>query len=213
MNDQIVIRIATPADALSIQQIYAPYVEETAVTFEYDVPDTAEFVRRITTTLARYPYLVAELNGEVVGYAYASAFRPRIAYVHSIETSIYVSRVHKGYGIGRALYEHLFALLTAQNVYNANACIAYCDEEDACLDHTSIRFHKRLGFKPCARFEKCGYKFDRWFDMVWMELFLAKHPDKPAPFIPFTELPQEKISALLGVKSVRAKLPLEKTLV
>lgn len=198
MKDQIVIRIATSTDASGIQQIYAPYVKETAITFEYDVPTKAEFERRIATTLARYPYIVAELDGEVVGYAYASAFRPRIAYVHSIETSIYVSRIHKGYGIGRALYECLFALLAAQNVYNANACIAYCDTEDKYLDHTSIHFHERLGFKPCARFEKCGYKFDRWFDMVWMERFLADHPDKPAPFIPFAELPQEKISALLG---------------
>ena len=97
MKDQIVIRIATSTDASGIQQIYAPYVKETAIAFEYDVPTKAEFERRIATTLARYPYIVAELDGEVVGYAYASAFRPRIAYVHSIETSIYVSRIHKGY--------------------------------------------------------------------------------------------------------------------
>lgn len=197
MNKKVSIRIATPQDALAIQRIYAPYVKETAITFEYDVPDTAELARRITSTLTRYPYLVAELDGEVVGYAYASAFRPRIAYIHSIETSIYVSRIHKGYGIGRLLYERLFCLLRAQNIYNANACIAYSEEENAFLDHTSIHFHKRLGFRPCARFEKCGYKFDRWFDMVWMELFLSEHPSQPEAFIPFKDITQKEIDALL----------------
>ncbi len=197
MNEHLTIRIATPEDAPAIQRIYAPYVRETAITFEYDVPSVTELAQRITSTLARYPYLVAELDNEVVGYAYASAFRPRIAYIHSIETSIYVSRVHKGYGIGRSLYERLFALLSAQHVYNANACIAYHEDEDAHLDHTSVRFHERLGFKPCARFNQCGYKFGRWFDMVWMELFLSEHPEQPEAFIPFAELPATKIGTLL----------------
>lgn len=104
---QLRIRIATPEDAARLVAIYAPYVENTSITFEYIAPSAEEFADRIRHTLTRYPYLVAELDGEPAGYAYASAFKSRAAYDWSVETSIYVSRDLRSSGVGSLLYEKL----------------------------------------------------------------------------------------------------------
>ena len=185
MDSEVIIRTATLDDAPAICAIYAPYVEQSAVTFELEPPSAEEIRARMERVLQAYPYLVAERNGFILGFCYASAFRPRIAYIHSVETSIYVDQHNKQSGVGRALYERLIAILKAQNVYNANACIAYCDVENEYLTHGSVHFHERMGFTTCARFNKCGYKFDQWFDMIWMENIIAPHPDHPDDFIPF----------------------------
>ena len=110
---QLRIRTATPEDAAKLAAIYAPYVENTSITFEYIVPAAEEFADRIRHTLTRYPYLVAELDGEPVGYAYASAFKSRAAYDWSVETSIYVSRDLRSSGVGSLLYEKLEEYLVA----------------------------------------------------------------------------------------------------
>ena len=120
----ITIRTATVADAEKLLAIYAPYVENTAITFEYTVPSVEEFAERIKNTLAEYPYLVAEKDGEILGYAYAGTFKPRCAYRHCVETSIYVAREAHGQGIGRKLYEALEEELRNRGIINLNACIA-----------------------------------------------------------------------------------------
>ena len=124
MNDKLHIRTAQISDAEELLAIYKPYIENTAITFEYDVPSIEEFANRIKTTLKKYPYIVAELNGKIVGYAYAEVFKGRKAYDWSVETSIYIRLENHGNGIGRKLYEKLEEILTKQGVTNVNACIA-----------------------------------------------------------------------------------------
>ena len=171
----IIIRDAKVTDAKAIQTIYTPYVEKTAITFEYNVPTEEEFCRRIETVQQKYPWIVAEINGQVVGYAYASAFKPRDAYQWTIETSIYVDSNKKRSGIGRQLHEALEQRLKMQGILNMNACISFIDPEDEYLTLDSVRFHERLGYHKVAHFHQCGKKFNRWYDMIWMEKMIGEH--------------------------------------
>ena len=173
--EPINIRPATLGDAESIQRIYAPYVAETAISFEYDVPSVEEMARRIVETLKGYPWIVAEENGKVVGYAYAHIFHGRAAYQWSVETSIYVDRQEKRKGIGGKLHEALENALKAQGILNLNAAIAWVEPEDEYLTHDSVRFHERLGYTKVAHFHQCGRKFGRWYDIIWMEKIIGKH--------------------------------------
>lgn len=182
------IRFATEKDTPALLNIYAPYVEQTAITFEYTVPSVEEFRTRMRAIQARYPYLIAEKDGQLLGYAYVSPFHDRAAYDWAVETSIYVDRKQKRQGIGQKLYEALEQALTHQNILNVNACIAYADEEDARLTQDSVRFHERLGYRMVGRFHQCGYKFDRWYDMVWMEKSIGAHTVPPAPVRKISEI-------------------------
>lgn len=198
MEKHIHIRIAQPSDAEALQAIYAPYVEEMAVTFDLVPPSTEDFAQRITSTLERYPYLVAECDGEVLGYTYASAFRPRPAYLHSAETSIYIQKDYKGRGLGSRLYGALSRILLAQNIFNMEACIAHCDPPDEYLPQVSRLFHEKKGFRLVGRFNKCGRKFDRWYDMIWMELIIREHPCDPQPYVPFSQLDEGLVVGILA---------------
>lgn len=171
----IMIRDAQVADARELLAIYTPYVEHTAVTFEYDVPSEEEFRQRIKTVQQKYPWLVAEVDGRVVGYAYASTFKARDAYQWAVETSIYVDQNMKRSGIGRQLHEALEQRLKAQGILNMNACISFIDPEDEYLTLDSVRFHEHLGYQTVAHFHQCGKKFNRWYDMIWMEKIIGEH--------------------------------------
>ena len=208
MSSPVTIRPATPEDAEALLSIYTPYVEHTAITFEYDVPSVEEFRQRIVHTLQHYPYIVAEraINSsapdtkneancgactEIVGYAYAGPLHARAAYAWSVETSIYVKESKKKSGIGKALYASLEKALAAQNMTNLNACIASPVVDDEYLNHNSIQFHEHLGYSMVGEFHKCAYKFGRWYNMVWMEKIIADHPDRQPDVIPFGEIPPE----------------------
>ncbi|MGN0365631.1 MAG: GNAT family N-acetyltransferase [Suilimivivens sp.] len=182
------IRIATKQDAAKLLEIYAPYVEKTAITFEYTVPTVQEFENRITRTLEKYPYIVAERNGEIAGYAYAGAFKERAAYDWAVETTVYVRNDQRKTGIGRALYEALEKILSTQNILNLNACIAYTDVEDPYLSNDSVQFHEHLGYRIVGEFYQCGYKFGRWYHMVWMEKHIGVHKKHPATVKTFGEV-------------------------
>ena len=179
------IRVAKPEDAEELLDIYAPYVTGTAITFEYEVPSVEEFRARITHVLEKYPYLVAEADGAVIGYAYAGAFKERAAYDWAVETSIYLRKDKKKHGVGRKLYEALEQALNMQHILNVNACIAYPEEEDEHLNADSVRFHKKMGYSMVGEFHRCGYKFGTWYNMVWMEKLLGEHLKEPLPVIPF----------------------------
>lgn len=180
---KITLRMATPDDAEKLLEIYAPFVTDTAISFEYEVPSLDEFRERIITKLEKFPYLVAEVNGEPVGYAYASTFIPRPAYDWSVEVTVYISEIYTGKGIGRLLYEELESLLMKQNIYNVNACIAYTDHEDPYVTNRSMEFHEHMGYRLVGKFTKSGYKFGRWYDMIWMEKILNPHPEEPQKVI------------------------------
>lgn len=184
----ITIRTAVLQDAEALLEIYAPYVENTAITFEYDVPTVEEFAGRIGNVLKRYPYLVAEVDGEPAGYAYAGPFKERAAYDWAVETTVYVKEDMKKHGIGRALYEALEKTLAVQGILNLNACIAFPEKEDEYLTTDSVKFHKKMGFSEVGRFHKCGCKFGRWYDMVWMEKHIGTHEENPAGVRSFAEV-------------------------
>ena len=285
-------RVARPEDAEALLAIYAPYVEETAITFEYEVPSVEAFRARIAHTLATYPYIVAveeqeanagtghvdgasvscidraEANADtahvdgasvssapasgadevteahrtserIIGYAYVGRLHERAAYDWSVETSIYVDRGAQKHGLGRQLYERLEAILRAMNIISVNACIAYpgtmntvaaadrlqdahigigdpntadrtrkdlregsADSgvdigEDPYLNTNSPDFHAHLGYQLVGHFHACAYKFDRWYDMIWMEKWIAPHPAKPEAMISFPELPEEVVERCL----------------
>ena len=193
MSD-ITIRPATPDDAEALLDIYAPYVRETAVTFEYEVPTKAEFRNRIIHTLVCYPYLVAEFRSIILGYAYTGAFVGRAAYGWAAETSVYVDKNCRRQGIGRALYEALEAVSRAQHLLNLEACIGVPDgADDTTLTHNSADFHAHMGYRMVGEFRRCGYKFGRWYNMVWMEKCLGSHPAQPAAVIPFSQLAPETL--------------------
>ena len=162
------IRLATPDDAEALLGIYSYYVKNTPISYELEPPTVEEFRHRIEKTLLHYPYLVAESEGKILGYCYASRFRERHAYDHCVEVSIYIDKDAHRSGIGSALYEELEKRLKAQGVINLCASITAEAEQ-------SIRFHTKHGYTKVGHFHKCGRKFNRWLDMIWMEKFIADH--------------------------------------
>lgn len=186
--EEIQIRIASAQDAAALRSIYAPYVLHTAVTFEYEVPSIQEFESRIRRTLQKYPWLVAVQNDEILGYSYAAPFHERAAYDWAVETSIYVEQNHRGMGLGRLLYNALEKVLLKQNILNLNACIAYPSEEDEYLTKDSASFHHHFGYRLAGEFYQCGYKFSRWYNMIWMEKHIGAHLTNQPPVIPFCEI-------------------------
>ncbi len=170
------IEKVTLKDAKELLAIYAPYVEETAISFEYEVPSLEEFENRIKTISAKYPYLKAVTDeGEIIGYAYASSFHPRKAYQWSAEATVYIKQNVRRQGAGKALYEELEKELKKMGILNLNSCIAMPIGEDAHLTEDSYYFHKKMGFDLVGRFHYSGYKFDTWYDMIWMEKMLGEH--------------------------------------
>lgn len=184
------IRRATPADAEALLGIYAPYVEHTVITFEYLVPTVEEFRERIRHTLEKYPYILAEQRetGEILGYAYTGPFKERAAYDWGVETTVYVKQDCKRGGIGKKLYTALEKVSAAQHILNMNACIGYPEEEDEYLTQDSAHFHEHLGYRLVGEFHSCGFKFGRWYDMIWMEKLIGTHTAEPDPVIPFPKL-------------------------
>lgn len=184
----VAIRIAGEGDAEALLALYAPYVRNTAVSFEWTVPSPEEFAGRIRRVLAKYPYLVAHADGEILGYAYADAFKERAAYAWAVETSIYIKADRKRQGIGGLLHGALEEALRAQGILNLNACIAHPEKEDEYLTRDSVAFHERLGYRLVGEFRQCGFKFGRWYNMVWMEKHLGRHGDNPPEVRPFREM-------------------------
>lgn len=187
--DNIILRTVTEADAEELLAIYAPYVTDTAITFEYDVPSLEEFRERIRNIVQKYPYIAAVRGGKIAGYAYAGAFKERAAYDRAVETTVYVDKNMKRCGIGSLLYEALEKSLAAQGIINANACIGYPDgSEDEYMPYDSAEFHKCMGYRLVGEFVRCGYKFGRWYNMIWMEKHLGDHSADPAPVKAFPEV-------------------------
>lgn len=154
------IRTVNDQDAEAIADIYAPFVSDSTISFEIDVPSTEEMARRINETRSQFPWLVAEAQNQIVGYAYASSHRSRPAYQWSCDVSIYLSPLIQRRGIGQILYKHLLELLCQQGYASAYAGIALPNE-------SSIAFHKSMGFKPIGVYPRVGFKGGKWLDVAW----------------------------------------------
>src|SRR5689334_16293181 len=180
------VRAAGPDDAASVAQIYAPYVRETAVTFEVEPPDAATMARRISATLDMYPWLVAETGaGEIVGYAYAGRHRERPAYRWTIDTTIYIDRARRRAGVGTRLYGALLQILRAQGFRSAFA-------EIVLPNAGSIGLHERLGFAKIGVHQDIGFKLGSWHDIGYWRLGLASGAapqSEPIPFPAFRQNP------------------------
>ena len=161
------IRLAKKSDAAALLTIYAPYVENTAITFEYEVPTIEDFANRIEKTLGKHPYLVAEEDGLILGYAYASTYYARAAYDWAVELSVYVSQDARGKGVGSKLYDKLEDMLDQMGYIHFLACISLPNQD-------SLAFHAKRGYQQVAHFPKIGYKFERWYDIVWLQKSLNK---------------------------------------
>ena len=131
-----------------------------------------------------------------MGYSYLSAFKGRAAYAWATETTIYVKETNKRMGIGGKLYRALENAAKCQNILNLNACIAYPDAADEFLTRDSVAFHQRCGYREVGEFRKCGYKFDRWYNIVWMEKLIGTHGSNPLPVLAFPTLDTETLQAI-----------------
>lgn len=192
MIGDFTIRPVKPmTDAPVLLDIYAPYVETTAVTFEYEVPTIKEFRRRIRETITQFPYLVAEDDFGVLGYAYAHPFHPRAAYGWCAETSVYIARDQRKRGLGRALYDALTEMLRRQGVLLLVALVASAEGDDSYLRSDSILFHQKMGFTDVGTMPQCGYKFNRWYDMTYMVKRIGEAKTDVPPVIPYPDLKEE----------------------
>ena len=188
MSD-MVIRKAGLQDAADILAVYADYVRHTAITFEYDVPTQEAFRARMEGILKKYPYLVAEKNGKIVGYAYAGAYYGRAAYDWCAEVTVYLAKGAQGRGAGRRLYAALEEALARMGILNLYACIAVPHgEDDEYLTHNSAQFHAHMGYALCGTFSRCGYKFSRWYDMIWMEKMIGEHRENQPPVTAYPDV-------------------------
>lgn len=169
MHSASIVRQANEADAPALLEIYRPYVERTAVSFETAVPSVDEFARRIRTATTGWSWLVAEADGECVGYAYGSAHRERPAYRWSVETSAYVREDCLRRGIGRRLYVELLQVLTDKGFCNAYAGMTLPNP-------ASEGLHRALGFEPIGVFKAVGRKFGAWHDVAWCHRKLRERP-------------------------------------
>lgn len=182
------VRDATLDEAQRLLKIYDYYVKHTAITFEYVTPSLTEFKTRMAKTMERYPYLVVEQDGRVEGYAYAGVFKDRAAYDWACETTIYLDFRAQKSGMGRLLYETLENCLRDMEITNLYACIS---QETDQLSSNSADFHQHLGFEKVGEFHHCGYKFERWYDMIWMEKIIGSHELNPKPIKPHNKLTKE----------------------
>ena len=169
MTDRLSVRPVQISDVERLAEIYSNYVHNMAVSFEYEAPSADDFIKRIEHTTEKYPYLVCEKDDLVVGYAYAGAYSVREAYTWTVSMSIYVDKDHRREGIGSQLYASLENELKKQGVINLLAGVAFSEKEEEYLSHDSYLFHLKEGYEKVAHMKTVGKKFDRWYDLLWMQ--------------------------------------------
>jgi phosphinothricin acetyltransferase len=171
----LLIRDAEPErDAAACAAIYAPSVTTGVASLEERAPEPREFVDRMRIIQLTYPWLVAEIDGRVAGYAYASRHRERASYRWSADVTVYISADHHRRGVGRALYQALFGLLVRQGVHQACAGITLPND-------ASVRLHESLGFQPVGVYRNIAYKFGSWWSVGWWQKTLQARPDNEPP--------------------------------
>lgn len=192
------IRLATPADAENVLAIYKPFIENTSITFETEVPTVDAFASRINTYLQNYPWLVCEINGTIAGYAYAARHRERTAYQWSVESSVYVHDDYMRAGVAAALYAALFDILKRQGFRNVYAVINLPNDR-------SVAFHEKMGFCYFATYEQVGYKLGKWKNVGWWRLVINEFTDEPAAPISFEALEKNNVPEIFERNSLLIK--------
>lgn len=196
MEEAVCVRAAAPEDAEQLLEIYTPFVisEDSSlsnVSFELAAPDVEEFRQRIQDISKQFPYLVGEVNGQILGYVYCHPYRERLAYQWAVEVTIYLAPAGQGKGLGRLLYETMEKLLCLQGVTMAYSCITVGN------DH-SIKMHEALGYRLIGTFTNSGYKNGQWLDTVWLEKQLQPCPKQPDNIKSWWELDPDAVAAVLA---------------
>lgn len=184
-----IIRLADINDSNSILKIYEPYIKNTAISFETEVPSLSEFSNRIEKIINKYPFLVYEIDKNIVGYAYAAQYKERAAYKYNVETSIYILMEYHGKGIANKLYDKLFKILYELSYINAYACYTLPNIK-------SKKFHRKYGFKEIGTYKKTGYKFDQWHDVIWLYKKIQDHKS-PKKILGINEINNDIINSIL----------------
>lgn len=196
MQEAVGVRAAAPEDAEQLLEIYTPFVisEDSSlsnVSFELAAPDVEEFRQRIHDISKKFPYLVGEVNGQILGYVYCHPYRERLAYQWAVEVTIYLAPAGQGKGLGRLLYETMEKLLCLQGVTMAYSCITVGN------DH-SIKMHEALGYRLIGTFTNSGYKNGQWLDTVWLEKQLQPCPDQAYNIKSWRELDPDAVATVLA---------------
>jgi len=184
------IRVATNDDAARMLEIYTPFILNSGITQETEVPSVEDFQQRVISNLEERPWLVCEINNEIAGYAYAGKHRDRKGYQWCTEPSVYISEKHFGVGIAHALYTALFDILKLQGYVNAYAVITLPNDR-------SIAFHKKFGFEYLTTYKGIGYKLGLWHDVGWMQYEITPHKEDPADPIKFPAIDKSIIDSIL----------------
>jgi len=184
------IRLAKKDDAAGMLEIYAPFILNSGITQETEVPSVKDFQKRVTSNLEERPWLVCEINNEIAGYAYAGKHRDRKGYQWCTEPSVYIAENYFGFGVAHALYAALFDILKLQGYVNAYAVITLPNDR-------SIAFHKKFGFDYLTTYKKIGYKLGQWHDVGWMQYEIDRHKENPDDPIKFPDLDELVIDSIL----------------
>lgn len=189
------LRMIKEEDIKDVLSIYRPFITNTPITFEYTVPSYRKFVKRVHKICTTYPWLVAEIDGQVVGYAYTSRFKERAAFSWDAEFSVYIREEFHGQNIGRNLYCALEEISKLQGIYNIYSLITSTAKN-------SINYHKAMGFEYIYTLENCGWKFDHWYGLVFYHKKIGDFSKVPEPIIPIEYIEKEKIEAILEKYSI-----------
>lgn len=193
------LRMINSEDIRDVLRIYKPFVKNTPITFEYTVPSYKKFVKRVSKITGTYPWIVAELDGNIIGYAYTSRFRERAAFAWDAEVSVYIEDKYQGQGVGRALYQAVEDISRMQGIYNIYALITSTAKQ-------SLDFHKALKYEYMYTLNNCGWKFDRWYSMACFVKTIGDFDKEPEPVIPIGYLDEGKIKKVLNKSAKLANI-------
>lgn len=184
------IRMAEGKDIEEILGIYVPYIKDSTITFEYEVPTMEEFKKRFYNVKENYPYLVCTIDNKVVGYAYSSRHAERAAYMWDVDFSIYINDSYLRYGIGKAFYTSLIEISKLQNIKNVYGGVTENNIK-------SEKLHEYFGFKKAGVFHKTGYKFGKWLDVIWYEKDINESDEAPKPIISIKDINSRDLQNIL----------------
>lgn len=184
------IRLVSDVDSASILDIYAPYISDTSITFECEVPTVQEFAKRVRSISEIYPWIVCRIDDCLAGYAYASQHHERVAYQWSVNLSVYIKDEYQRKGLARVLYTTLFELLGHLGYFRGLAGITYPNPK-------SERFHSNFGFRQVGVYHNVGYKLGQWHDVVWYEMAIKEPAQDPPDPLPIKSAENGVVSAIL----------------